>query len=158
MPATKPPAPPIDGADGRCAVCGGDHAPGAHEEAVTGEALRQIEDNQRARERDRAVRLVTAAFAPYKPPSQLRSGPGMKSEWVQAHQRRRIYFGLAEAIRCDGGWEGATGAKVVYYARVSRKAFYALFTDRDDCLRQAAQRAEGEGGLLWVNGTWRLAC
>jgi hypothetical protein len=143
MSATTPPAPAVDGAGGRCGACGDDHAPGACEEAVTGEALRQMEEAQRARERDRAVRLATAAFVPYKPPSRLGSGPqGWRRECVQAHQRRRIYFGLAEAIRREGGWDGVTVAKIIDHARVSRRTFYTLFTDRGDCLRQAAQMAE----------------
>lgn len=131
---------------GPCASCGRDHAPGACQEAATVEALRQIEHDQRVREHDRAVRLVTTAFAPYTRPSRLIPGPGHGRERAQANQRRRIYFGLAEAIRRNSGWDAVTVAKIIEYAGVSRRAFYELFTDKSDCLRRAAESVEENAG------------
>jgi AcrR family transcriptional regulator len=52
---------------------------------------------------------------------------------VSAFQRTRLLnaaLGLASA----GGWEAATVTAVVSEAGVSRKTFYDLFADREDCL------------------------
>jgi AcrR family transcriptional regulator len=62
-----------------------------------------------------------------------RSGPRRSGQRVSELQRARLLnaaLGLASA----DGWEAATVTAVVTDAGVSRKTFYDLFTDREDCL------------------------
>lgn len=53
---------------------------------------------------------------------------------VDEFQRARILCAMAE-IAAEEGPERATVTKVVERVRLSRKAFYELFSDRQDCLR-----------------------
>jgi AcrR family transcriptional regulator len=72
----------------------------------------------------------TAAELPILP---LRPGPsGLPRQQVAEIQRARI---LAAAVEVVGelGYAGMTVAEVIGRAKVSRKTFYDLFADRQDC-------------------------
>lgn len=56
---------------------------------------------------------------------------------VAAAQRHRL-LGAAVATVAETGLRGATVAGIVRRAKVSRASFYAHFTDKDDCVGQAA--------------------
>lgn len=57
---------------------------------------------------------------------------------VHEAQRARIFFGLAESLAQKG--YGATAvADVLRFARVSRKSFYELFKDKEDCFLRLYQ-------------------
>lgn len=53
-------------------------------------------------------------------------------ETVRRSQRRRLLRAMLEQVG-EQGYEATTVAQVIAKARVSRNAFYALFTDKVDC-------------------------
>jgi AcrR family transcriptional regulator len=57
---------------------------------------------------------------------------GLSPEEVASSQRERILEALREAI-AEHGYSGASVADVIKRAGVSRKTFYAQFTDKEDC-------------------------
>jgi AcrR family transcriptional regulator len=59
---------------------------------------------------------------------------------VSHAQRTRIVSAMVQ-LACDQGVESATATKVIRLARVSRRTFYELFEDRDDCLAGAIEDA-----------------
>ncbi len=73
-------------------------------------------------------------------------------------QRARLLGGAVAAVE-EVGWANATVASIASRARVSRKTFYDLFTDREDCLLEVCEdtvdrviaelRAAGVGELAW---------
>ena len=64
---------------------------------------------------------------------RLRSGPnGLPRGQVSEIQRSRMLTAAAEAVE-EVGYAGLTVAQVIARARVSRKTFYDLFEDREDC-------------------------
>jgi AcrR family transcriptional regulator len=64
---------------------------------------------------------------------RLRSGPnGLPRGQVSEIQRSRMLTAAAEAVE-DVGYARLTVAQVIARARVSRKTFYDLFEDREDC-------------------------
>jgi AcrR family transcriptional regulator len=56
---------------------------------------------------------------------------------VAADQRKRL-LGAAVATVAESGLRGVTVADIVRRARVSKAAFYAHFTDKDDCVLAAS--------------------
>lgn len=65
--------------------------------------------------------------------SRLRSGPsGLPRGQVSEIQRSRMLTAAAEAVE-EVGYARLTVAQVIARARVSRKTFYDLFEDREDC-------------------------
>src|SRR5271165_135360 len=64
---------------------------------------------------------------------RLRPGPGgLPRGQVTQIQRSRMLAAAVEAVE-DVGYARMTVAQVISRARVSRKAFYDVFTDREDC-------------------------
>jgi AcrR family transcriptional regulator len=61
-------------------------------------------------------------------------------ERVSEIQRARIVTAITELVR-EGGVAGITVAHVVERSGVSRRTFYELFSDRDDCLSAAFEQA-----------------
>jgi AcrR family transcriptional regulator len=59
--------------------------------------------------------------------------PSRAGQRVSGFQRTRL-LNAALGLTSAGGWEAATVTAVVTEAGVSRKTFYDLFTDREDCL------------------------
>jgi AcrR family transcriptional regulator/DNA-binding MarR family transcriptional regulator len=90
---------------------------------------------------------------------------------VNDMQRSRL---LAAAVKAVGehGWEGASIERITQHAGVSRRTFYDLFKDREECLVAvlggAVARitreldAAGLGGLSWSErirgGLWVILC
>ena len=82
-------------------------------------------------------------------------------------QRSRLLGGAVAAVE-ELGWTNATVASIASRARVSRKTFYDLFDDREDCLLEVCEdtlervvselRAAGVGELAWPervrSGLW----
>jgi AcrR family transcriptional regulator len=77
---------------------------------------------------------------------------------VSEMQRARL-IGAAVPVVDEVGWSAATVAQIASRARVSRRTFYDLFTDRDDCLLavldDAVARIEHELGLVGLEVSWR---
>jgi AcrR family transcriptional regulator len=66
-------------------------------------------------------------------PDQLPGGHhGLSPEEVAASQRARVVEAMRAAI-ADHGYSDASIADVIKRAGVSRKTFYAQFTDKEDC-------------------------
>jgi AcrR family transcriptional regulator/DNA-binding MarR family transcriptional regulator len=73
--------------------------------------------------------------------SRLRPGPnGMPRGQVTEIQRTRMLAATVEAVE-DVGYARLTVAQVIGRARVSRKTFYDLFDDREDCFLAAFDEA-----------------
>jgi AcrR family transcriptional regulator/DNA-binding MarR family transcriptional regulator len=90
-----------------------------------------------------------ARRAEMTPPTVLlRSGPnGLSRHQVDDIQRARMLGAAAEAVR-ELGYARATVGEVVTRARVSRKTFYDLFSDREDCVLALFEQTFAEAGLL----------
>src|SRR5580692_4684564 len=72
---------------------------------------------------------------------RLRSGPnGLPRGQVSEIQRSRMLTAAAEAVE-EVGYARLTVAQVIARARVSRKTFYDLFEDREDCFLAAFDQA-----------------
>src|SRR4051812_9417313 len=69
-------------------------------------------------------------------PGLPRGRASLPAEAVRAAQRERLLRAII-ATTAEHGYRKATIADVVRRAKVSRAAFYAHFTDRDDCLLAA---------------------
>jgi AcrR family transcriptional regulator len=102
------------------------------------------------------------------PPStiRLRSGPNALSRRQVAEiQRRRILTATVDAVE-RLGYARLTVAEIIGRARISRKTFYDVFSNREDCFLAAFEHALAEASLLareaysqapsWRNGM-RLA-
>jgi AcrR family transcriptional regulator len=90
---------------------------------------------------------------------------------VSEMQRSRL-LGAAVVAVGELGWSGASVAHITARARVSRRTFYDLFANREDCLlavvRDTAAQVERElvaadlSGLVWRErvreGLWRVLC
>jgi AcrR family transcriptional regulator len=74
------------------------------------------------------------------PDTAVRAARRTERGHVSELQRRRILSAMAKAVDTHG-FERATVARVVNLAGVSRKTFYNLFEDRDDCLRATVEEA-----------------
>lgn len=82
-----------------------------------------------------------AAAAPTAPPrAESLTGRRLPSERVAEMQRAKILAATLSALD-QGGFAAATVARIVRRARVSRTAFYSLFSDRDECLEAILDRA-----------------
>lgn len=69
-----------------------------------------------------------------------RIGNRLEREHVADIQRARMLTAMAE-VACEQGAANVTVAHVVERAGVSRRTFYELFADRDDCLLAAVEEA-----------------
>jgi AcrR family transcriptional regulator len=71
--------------------------------------------------------------------------PTSERQQVTELQRRRILTAAVTAVS-EHGVERATIARIVSLAGVSRKTFYTVFEDRDDCLRGAIEQGVAVAG------------
>ncbi len=79
---------------------------------------------------------------------RLRSGPnGMPRGHVRNIQRGRILAAAVVTVE-ELGYARMTVAQVIAWARVSRKAFYEVFADREDCFLAAFEHALSEASLF----------
>jgi AcrR family transcriptional regulator/DNA-binding MarR family transcriptional regulator len=74
-------------------------------------------------------------------------------------QRRRLLLAMSEVL-AEYGYEDASIGRVCKRAGVSRRTFYEIFNDRDECLLvafdAAVERLAGPVLLAWEgNGSWR---
>jgi AcrR family transcriptional regulator len=74
------------------------------------------------------------------PLAESLTGRRLPSERVAEMQRAKILAATLSALD-EGGFAAATVARIVTRARVSRTAFYTLFSDRDECLTAILDRA-----------------
>ena len=73
--------------------------------------------------------------------ARLRPGPnGLPRGQVTEIQRSRMLAAAADAVE-DVGYTRMTVAQVISRARVSRKTFYDVFADREDCFLAAFEQA-----------------
>ena len=85
-----------------------------------------------------------------RPTTGLRPGPGgLPRGQVTEIQRGRMLAAAVEAVD-EVGYAGMTVAQVISRARVSRKTFYDVFTDREDCFLAAFDQAVEQGRALLV--------
>jgi AcrR family transcriptional regulator len=79
---------------------------------------------------------------------RLRTGPnGMPRARVRDIQRGRILAAVVETVE-EVGYARMTVAQVIARARVSRKTFYDIFADREDCFRAAFEQALADATVL----------
>ncbi len=77
--------------------------------------------------------------------SRLRPGPnGLPRGQVAEIQRRRMLTAAVDAVE-EVGYSHMTVAEVISRARVSRKTFYDVFADREDCFLAAFEQAIEQG-------------
>jgi len=80
--------------------------------------------------------------------TRLRPGPGgLPRGQVTQIQRSRMLAAAVEAVE-DVGYARMTVAEVISRARVSRKTFYDVFTDREDCFLAAFEQALAQGRMI----------
>ncbi|HTU78792.1 MAG TPA: TetR family transcriptional regulator [Solirubrobacteraceae bacterium] len=79
---------------------------------------------------------------------RLRPGPGgLPRGQVTQIQRSRMLAAAVEAVE-DVGYARMTVAQVIGRARVSRKTFYDVFSDREDCFLAAYEQALGQARAI----------
>lgn len=79
---------------------------------------------------------------------RLRPGPGgLPRGQVTQIQRSRMLAAAVEAVG-EVGYSRMTVAQVISRARVSRKTFYDVFTDREDCFLAAFEQALGQASSI----------
>jgi AcrR family transcriptional regulator/DNA-binding MarR family transcriptional regulator len=80
--------------------------------------------------------------------SRLRPGPnGLPRGQVTEIQRSRMLAAAVDAVD-EVGYAGMTVAQVISRARVSRKTFYDVFADREDCFLAAFEQANDQSRLI----------
>jgi AcrR family transcriptional regulator len=80
--------------------------------------------------------------------ARLRSGPnGLPRAQVRETQRSRMLSAVVEGVE-EVGYAHITVAHVIGRARVSRKTFYDVFADREDCFLAAFEQALAQARLL----------
>jgi AcrR family transcriptional regulator/DNA-binding MarR family transcriptional regulator len=107
----------------------------------------------------------------FKRAARAREGSVSARVQVSEMQRARLLNGAAVTIS-ELGWSGASVAHITARARVSRRTFYDLFANREECviavLDDVVERVAGElvaaglEGLSWRErvrgGLWRILC
>jgi AcrR family transcriptional regulator/DNA-binding MarR family transcriptional regulator len=103
-----------------------------------------------------AFMYKTAAATP-----RLRPGPnGLPRGQVTEIQRSRMLAAAVDAV-AEVGYARMTVAQVISRARVSRKTFYDVFADREDCFLAAFELASSQARLIAreayerQGGVWR---
>lgn len=103
---------------------------------------------------------MTLTSRPRPETSRLRPGPnGIPRGQVTEIQRGRMLVAAVDAVD-EVGYAGMTVAQVISRARVSRKTFYDVFSDREDCFLAAFQQtldqaAELVGEAYASEDSWR---
>jgi AcrR family transcriptional regulator len=91
---------------------------------------------------------MALTYRPRVKSPRLRPGPnGMPRGQVTEIQRGRMLAAAVDAVD-DVGYAGMTVAQVISRARVSRKTFYDVFADREDCFLAAFEQAMEQAGEL----------
>src|SRR5580692_3580304 len=109
-----------------------------------------------AKPRTGAVRGVRAGGAGVRRRGGRERTPTARGN-VAEMQRARL-IGAAVVVVDEVGWSAVTVAQIATRARVSRRTFYDLFSDRDDCLLamldDAVARIEDELVLVSAQASW----
>jgi AcrR family transcriptional regulator len=79
-------------------------------------------------------------------PGLPRGRSGLPPETVRAAQRERLLRAVIAAV-AESGYSSVTVASIVRGARVSRAAFYAHFSDKEDCFLAATR----DGGRMMID-------
>jgi AcrR family transcriptional regulator len=98
------------------------------------------------------------ALGAAREPARVAPAHALRDE-VGEIQRARIVAGAVEAM-AEGSYGGLTVTKVIARAKISRRTFYELFEDREDCFMAAFEEAlaqvqapvveaYGSGGRSW---------
>jgi AcrR family transcriptional regulator len=101
---------------------------------------------------------VKAATGSVREQARVAPAPASRDE-VGEVQRARIVAGAIEAM-AEGSYGGLTVTRVIARAKISRRTFYELFEDREDCFMAAFEEAlarvqapvvgaYGKGGRSW---------
>src|SRR5436309_7135838 len=105
---------------------------------------------------------MASVYEPSSAAPQLRPGPnGLPRGHVTEIQRARMLAAAVETVQ-EVGYARMTVAQVIARARVSRKTFYDVFADREDCFlaafAQALGRAREEVTAAYdAEAAWRAA-
>jgi AcrR family transcriptional regulator len=97
---------------------------------------------------------------PATPTTRLRPGPsGLPRGQVTEIQRSRMLTAAVQAVE-DVGYTHMTVAQVISRAKVSRKTFYDVFVDREDCFLAAFEYAVAQTRAVVVDAyedesSWR---
>src|ERR1700688_397971 len=86
----------------------------------------------------------------YRPANSTRLRPGpsrMPRSQVTEIQRGRMLASAVDAVD-EVGYARMTVAQVITRARVSRKTFYDVFADREDCFLAAFEQALSQATLI----------
>jgi AcrR family transcriptional regulator/DNA-binding MarR family transcriptional regulator len=125
-----------------------------------------------ARSRGRGGVLDGAGLDGAVVPARAVSGDAVSQERVVAEMQRSRLLAAAVRVLEDQGYEHATVAHITHRARVSRRTFYELFANREQCiaavLGDIAERVTRElreaglQGLSWRErmrgGLWVILC
>ncbi len=91
---------------------------------------------------------MTVVYKSHTAAARLRPGPGgLPRGQVTQIQRSRMLAAAVEAVE-EVGYARMTVAQVISRARVSRKTFYDVFADREDCFLAAFDQALGQARLI----------
>src|SRR5271154_1871706 len=91
---------------------------------------------------------MTVMYTTRTATARLRPGPGgLPRGQVTQIQRSRM-LGAAVEVAAEVGYARMTVAQVISRARVSRKTFYDVFTDREDCFVAAFEQALDQAQAL----------
>lgn len=97
--------------------------------------------------RTRIATLDNARSGPLAPQRRRTVEAGHPRSEVVEMQRARLVAAVVDAV-CEVGYANVTVEHVISRARVSRRTFYQLFADRDDCIATAFEQAVAEGRTL----------
>jgi AcrR family transcriptional regulator len=93
----------------------------------------------------------------YNPPARLRAGRhGLSPGHVAQIQRGRMVAAATQIVE-EVGCASMTVAQIIARARVSRKTFYEVFADREDCFLAAFDQALCEAGAIAADAFRREA-
>src|SRR5271155_3701268 len=91
---------------------------------------------------------MTVVYKSRTASQRLRPGPGgLPRGQVTQIQRSRMLGAAVEAVE-EVGYARMTVAQVIGRARVSRKTFYDVFTDREDCFLAAFEQALNQARMI----------
>ena len=114
----------------------------------------------RAKSRPESARVTptTGKVIVRRPGGVRASKPFSARGQVSEMQRARLLSAAVPVVN-EVGWSGVTVAQIASRARVSRRTFYDLFADRDDCLLavldDAVARIEDKLGPASLETSWR---
>lgn len=120
-----------------------------------------VAKEQRGARLDVGVRGAQRGGGGVRAGTRVRALSGMEREGahVEGMQRRRLLLAMSEVL-AEHGYEEASIGRVCKRAGVSRRTFYAIFRDRDECLLvafdAAVEKLAAPVLIAWEGeGSWR---